>query len=501
MPRRRNLGAACLAAALAALPAPRLLAQTVPADAGARLYLTGVGTGTVTAGVAGGAVEAPGRLFPCVNCHKADGLGVLEGRLQPRDITWPALTGADTGRGYTDVSLRRAITEGLDAHGLPLNPAMPRYRVGPDDLDAVIAYLHTLAELAAPGVSGQDVRIATLLPLRGRLADTARAVERFLNLAVTDINTRRRFDGRRITLESVAFDPDVAGDALQSVQAAVASRPPFAFLANYQMDADVRRFIAETGIPDLAPLAAPDRPDDRSAVWIQPSVTDQAATLVDCAVKETGPRLGLISTNEPTDRAAAEAARQAIVNAGAELVLERRDPEDVAELVSGLRERSASAILVFAPVTVAAAVAAEAARQDWHPVLLGRLQQLGGLERDRATQRNADILLATTYGGVEPRSRGAYDFRRVAGELGGGHPELLRDAYVGAKLLETTLAATGRQLTRPRFMATIAGIDNFVTGVTAPLSFGPGASRRGGAAVRRLDPATGRMMPLRPGEP
>jgi len=475
---------------------------------GARIYAKGLGSAPIVARVAGGAVEVSGRLFPCGNCHKADGLGVVEGGLKPRDITWPTLTEAAGGRMYDEASLRGAIRDGVDAHGLPLGAAMPRYRMDEADLTATIAYLHTLDQAGAPGVTGADVRVAALLPLHGRLGETARLVERFLNLAVLDINTRRRFDGRRITLVSVPFDADVPGDALRAAKAVQATQPPFCFVAGFGFAPDdpVQGFLAGVGVPNLAPLVAPYRSEDRSAIWIEPSVADQARALVQAVADAGAPgpsvagpvRLALVSNSDTASQVAAQATRDEIGRLGATLLFDQLASAPLPDLVGRLHRAKIEAVFVFGPYDDAAAFVVEAARQQWHPLLLGRWQELGAIEQDPALHHSAEFLLVTSHGGVEPRSRGAYDFRRVAGELGGGHPELLRDAYVGAKLLEAALAATGRHLTQPGLFASIAGLRGFATGVMPPLSFEAGASRQRAAAVMRLDPDRGRLVPFVP---
>ncbi len=477
-------------------------------ETGARIYHQGQGDSPIFALIAGGKVEVPGKLFPCVNCHKEDGLGVLEGGLKPRDITWPTLTNPTEagGRGYDEVSLRHAIVDGVDSHGTPLSSAMPRYRMADTDLIAVITWLRSL-DAGAPGVSGEAVRFKTVLPLQGRMADIARLVERFLDLAVLDINTRRRFEGRRIIRESVPFDPDVPGDALRAVKKATAADPPFAFLANYTPGSDgvVHDFLADAGIPNIAPISVPLTPDERGAIWIEPSVADQARVLVDASfrMQASSPdrpvRIGLFWSDDQESMTAADAARDEIRQLGGELLLDRSGIASLSGDIDLLRSGDANRVLFFGQAEALATLLSEAEVKAWHPAVFGRRQQLEAIERDPALQRRADIFLVTSYGGVEPRSRGAYDFRRVAGELGGGHPELLRDAYVGAKLVETTLASTGRRLTRPNFLATIAGTHDFETGVIAPLSFGADSSRRGTATVMRLDPSRGRLVPLEPG--
>ncbi|MDP9096730.1 MAG: ABC transporter substrate-binding protein [Pseudomonadota bacterium] len=498
-----------LLVAIVAVAAFILPARADEASLGARIYTQGSGLSSFKALIAGGRVEAPGTRFPCVNCHKADGLGVLEGGLKPRNITWPALTRPRLagGRGYDEHTLARAITEGLDAEGAPLGPGMPRYRLGSADLDAVIAYLREFDGGAQPGLSGESIRVATLLPLLGRQADTARAVERFLDLAVLDINTRRRFDGRRILRVSIPFDPDVPGDAHRAAEAAIADNPPFAFLSNYGFGPDdpARAAIAHAGAPDIAPIAVPLDAHDREAIWIEPSVADQARTLVETSATspsmpyaqdtESRPvRLGLLAAADPESEAAAAAARDEACLLGVTIALDRSGIK--ASDVALLQHQAVDAVLAFGATDDVARLLEEADRMHWHPVLLGRSQQLSGIERDRVAQARATMFLVTSYGGVDARSRGAYDFRRVAGELGAGHPDLLRDAYVGVKLLEQTLAAVGPGLTRPRFIQAVAATSDFITGVMPPLSFGEGSSRRAASQVMWLDPARGRLVPL-----
>ncbi len=88
----------------------------------------------------------------CVNCHGVDRQG---SRLMPRfwmvapPLTADALFGEheDGGHGdhdeYTDDTLRRAITRGIDAGGESLDPAMPRWSMTEQDMDDLIGYLKT----------------------------------------------------------------------------------------------------------------------------------------------------------------------------------------------------------------------------------------------------------------------------------------------------------------------------------------------------------------------
>ena len=45
---------------------------------------------------------------------------------------------------YTDALIRRAITKGIDPAGQPLDWTMPRWQMGQEDLEDLLAYLKTL---------------------------------------------------------------------------------------------------------------------------------------------------------------------------------------------------------------------------------------------------------------------------------------------------------------------------------------------------------------------
>lgn len=99
----------------------------------------------------------------CVDCHGPDGRG---GRVQMMmatftapDIRWETLTAADHGHEetednhggeemehppYTEETIKRAITQGVDPAGEPLAWPMPRWHMSDQDLNDLIDYLKTL---------------------------------------------------------------------------------------------------------------------------------------------------------------------------------------------------------------------------------------------------------------------------------------------------------------------------------------------------------------------
>ena len=152
-----------------------------PTDVGESIYLRGVAK-------QGHAVEAArsadsrlkGQAVACANCHQRSGLGGREGRIvippitarylyrprasitEDRDIPFVAGMHADR-QPYTDATLARAISDGFDSEGKPLNFMMPRYALANDDMAALVAHLKELDRRNVPGVTDTTLHFATII--------------------------------------------------------------------------------------------------------------------------------------------------------------------------------------------------------------------------------------------------------------------------------------------------------------------------------------------------
>jgi cytochrome c oxidase subunit 2 len=88
----------------------------------------------------------------CASCHGPDGRGgapVMMGTEIPGDIRYSHLTEEEHEEGeehppYTDELIKRAITQGLNPAGEPLDPTMPRWHMSDQDLNDLIQFLKTL---------------------------------------------------------------------------------------------------------------------------------------------------------------------------------------------------------------------------------------------------------------------------------------------------------------------------------------------------------------------
>lgn len=88
----------------------------------------------------------------CASCHGVDGHGLRTPMFISPNITYRNLTDSagmlepsgTRGPTYTDATIKRAVTQGIDAEGDSLSWPMPRWQMTSQELDDLIAYLKTL---------------------------------------------------------------------------------------------------------------------------------------------------------------------------------------------------------------------------------------------------------------------------------------------------------------------------------------------------------------------
>jgi hypothetical protein len=164
---------------LSVIAKPRV-AEPGPAKSpvGEAIYIKGVlGSGAPLTATRAGAEPVTGEQAACVNCHRRSGLGSQEARSSFPPITGqflfhpltggaelPYIPGARLKRQpYTDITLARAIREGVDADGRPISYLMPRFALDDTDMSALIAHLRSLDHSKVPGVSMSELHFASII--------------------------------------------------------------------------------------------------------------------------------------------------------------------------------------------------------------------------------------------------------------------------------------------------------------------------------------------------
>jgi mono/diheme cytochrome c family protein len=98
-----------------------------------------------------------GGMMTCASCHGPDGRGgrvrMMMRVFEVPDIRYQTLTSAEHGEEsegemehepFTDETIKRAITEGVEPDGEPLDWPMPRWTMSNENLDDLLEFLKTL---------------------------------------------------------------------------------------------------------------------------------------------------------------------------------------------------------------------------------------------------------------------------------------------------------------------------------------------------------------------
>ncbi len=190
-------------------PASASTASSDQLALGRRMYREGLlPSGDMMTATIRGDISISGDQVICGNCHRRSAMGSSEGQ----EVV-PAIRGnilrnplrlptskpplpPEQRPAYTDELLKRAIRDGIDANGEPLDAFMPRYPLNDAQLDMLLGYLDSLTAEPAPGVTDKEIHFATIV------TDTVAAAERTAMLDVMQVflqqkNTETRHESSR----------------------------------------------------------------------------------------------------------------------------------------------------------------------------------------------------------------------------------------------------------------------------------------------------------------
>lgn len=153
-------------------------------EAGRRIYVDGIlPDGTPLKAIRfDGSSAVAGAEAACVNCHRPSGYGSVEGRTLIPPVAGavlfaPGVFAPEAGRSapvraierfrtrsaYDEQKLQRALREGIDPDGKPLQPLMARYDLDAPAVKALSAYLRLLSARPVPGIVGETLHLGTVI--------------------------------------------------------------------------------------------------------------------------------------------------------------------------------------------------------------------------------------------------------------------------------------------------------------------------------------------------
>jgi ABC-type branched-subunit amino acid transport system substrate-binding protein len=485
-------------------------------SAGKRLYRQGrsASSAEVSARVGAADIVVPGAVAACTNCHGADGRGRPEGGVRPPDITWRRLSAPYGQRdingrsyqAYDERALVRAVTEGLDPDGNRLDPAMPRFVLSSADQLSLAAYLKRLEDDRDPGLENDWLRLGTLLPGSGPLAEPGRTVAAVLRDSIERINAAGGIHGRHLQLRILDPGPDQAS-AEQALHQLIDDEQVFALVAPLvpALNSRLPALLEAAEVPMVGPqtLLGINSLSSRQIFEPLPGLREQFRALANYAIDNleltATPALIVYPADGSLDdqvdnlqqylnehgwpqvrRHAYSADKHAgLIGAAGDVnaLFYLGSGEHFSNLVGRLHDAGLKPNLFAASAQVA-----------------GDLQQL-----PEEFSRRLFIAYPFVPGDWSAPGRRALTGLRSRQGLDGQHAVLQVSAYCSMALLGEALKRAGRDVSREGLIEALESLHDFDTGLTPRVSFGPG-KRMGlsGAHIVTIDLGLLQFYPVAP---
>lgn len=438
----------------------------------------------------------PAAQVTCVGCHGDDGLGRPEGGVTPTPVTWAELTkpwGRKLGSGrrhppYDERTFARAVTEGVDSAGNPLDPAMPVYSISRADMEALVAYMKRLGDEPVAGVGGDEIRIGTVVPERGPFAALGGAIRGALETWADETNAAGGIHRRRVALHVAGYDPGREG-GLESARRLLAGRDLLALVSGFTpaVEPELADLAEAQGVPLVGPFTpwpAGEEAGRRGVFYLLGGPREHARVLAGHAVREGGAGGGPAAILHPEDPRHADAARAAAERFreggwAAEVVPFGRGRLDPA-FVAGVEARGARWVLFLGEDPDLEDFFRAASAREWAPWVLASGALCGRATLAAPPAFRGRVLLAMPTIPADETAAGREALARAARRAGEGHHAARAAAWAAARVLGEGLRRAGRGVTRERLAASFEVLSGFETGVLPPLSYG--TVRRIGAA-------------------
>lgn len=273
--------------ALCALPLTAgLAAQSIDPVLGREIFDKGRGRDgrNVIGRVAGGEVPMQGGAVACGNCHGARGAGGGEGWIEAPDIRWFALSkpygarraGGEARPPYDRDSFARALRGGTAPDGVPLDPAMPRFDLADDEIDALRSHLMRLSD----EVHGDVERPALIVLMPKSFTPAADRLLRGLQSCPTASGAGTEVPQTLPALRVLRYGASLDVDAQLAEMASAGTAA--ALFAPYLVGAEDDFAHAGIGarLPVLLPMAMRDLGDDTGTAFSLPGLRAQARALI-----------------------------------------------------------------------------------------------------------------------------------------------------------------------------------------------------------------------------
>ena len=453
-------------------------------------------------------------LFRCVQCHGISGQGTEEGGLRVPPLTTAFLRQSHESRqtgkfraAYTDETLARAITQGVDAEGEPLHSGMPRYHLTDHQAAAVIAYLKKIGtdDDTDPGVTTTTITVGAALPLSGPLASIGQDAQSVLDGYLRNVNERGGIYGRQIRLVVEDYGQEISQEA--ATERLIKTKQVFALVGSFESGdtSKMHSLLERTQVPSIGPLALSPQPSDPPnpyVFYMLPGFDIQYRVLLDFLIsqsrsltRQARPRVAIVQPKKTTvlSPVFTQTRRKAIEFVGEHEY--ERGALAGAGIVQRLKQEQVDGIIFVGDGDDFLVLAKALDRQHLSPMLLAPAGMVGQKAFSAPPRLNSKVVLATAID--PPTEQNLDELQKLAGKRQLHNLGFSRMAQGAASMLTEALMQVGRHVSRNSLVEKIERFREQETGVGFSLTYGP-QRRIGNVRVRLfyVAPDSSSFVPL-----
>ena len=486
-------------------------AELPPSDAEARgkhIYTKGESTSgrVITAAISLTERPSPASILPCAQCHGAggEGIGIVAPAVRWQSLTDPA--GHEHQRRqhepFDESSVARAIREGIDPAGNDLEATMPRYDMTDADMADLIAYLKRVGLELDPGLSASLIRVGSVLPTEGPLAEIGGASLAVIESMIADVNMKGGIHGRKLELVVGEYG---AGDTpvFWAAQDLVARESVFALFGSYMpgYEKELSTLVGDEQIPHIGPNSLLSRDaGGRYEFYVQPTIVEQSKALMTFARAENGSaRIAIVYPRVTGFDELVETLREYAVEHEEATVLATPytlGDQDEVVLVRRLRDAGADTVVFLGSGQDMLDFAGAADELGWQPTMLAPAQFAERHVFDLPTTFSGRTLLSYPALPDDYTTTGVAEFESLHEKFGIAYANSVAQvaAFLATRVLFEALERAGPDLSRASLIAALEQFDDYAPGLSPPISYS--ANRRigvRGAHVLRVDLEAGRL--------
>ncbi len=343
---------------------------------------------------------------------------------------------------------------GSNPAGNQLAAVMPKYRMSREDLADLIAYLKRLTDDRDPGITETTVKVGTLLPMTGPLAEIGGVAKAVITGYFNDINDGGGIYNRRLELH-VADAPDASSIGAHAKRL-VEDGQVFCLAGAFTAGADDGAFAlmksAET--PLVGPFTLFPRtgfPLNRHVFYLFSGLKEQARTLANFLVETKRARRLALVYSQDRDAEVLEAIDQHCQKAGCSSVTTLRYARgqfDAERTVERLRRENAEALFLFGLGAEEKTLLKEIEKTGWRPYVVLPGSLAGGDVFDLPASFNGKVLLSFPTLPSDRTEAGLAEYRAFAQKhkLPARHLAVQLSSYCAAKLLAHGMKQAGKDL-------------------------------------------------------